>query len=325
MSKKINVAVVGVGNMGQHHARNYHEMSDVTLVAICDMNIEKGQKLAKQYNCLFYSDYKKMLAEQTLDAVSVAVPTSLHHTVACDILNMKVSVLLEKPIATTLSEARKIIDTAKKNKVKLMIGHIERYNPAVQRVKELIVDGRLGSIVSINIKRVGGLPPQIKDANVIIDLAIHDIDISNYLLDEYPKKVHGFKSKNVISDREDSAVLLLEYPHSSSFIEANWITPVKVRTMDITGTKSFVRVDYINQTVTLYENSYQTKGKNGSFSNFNEFILKSTISDEVKIGINKKEPLRSELEDFISFLSHSKKPLIQNEEAYKALEIAIKI
>lgn len=320
---ELNVAVIGIGNMGQHHIRNYFEMPQVNLVTVCDVNEEKGEKLAKKYNCLFYEDYKKMLTEQRIDAVSIAVPTSLHCRVACDVLDRGVNVLLEKPIATNLVEAKNIINKAKERNLKLTIGHIERFNPAVQRIKKLITDNRLGDIVSINIKRVGGLPPQIKDANVVIDLAIHDIDISNYLLGEYPKEVYGFKSKNLINDREDSAVILLKYLKASSFIEVNWVTPVKIRTMDITGTKAFARLDYINQTITLYENSYFKK--DNQYANFNEFISKFSLADEIKIGINKKEPLRCELEDFINAVSNNRKPLVAGEEAYKALEIALKI
>jgi len=319
---KLNVATIGIGNMGQRHVRNYFEMPQVNLVAVCDVNEEKGGNLAKKYNCLFYKDYKKMLTEQRIDAVSIAVPTSLHYRVACDVLDRGVNVLLEKPIAANLTEARDIINKAKEKNLKLMIGHIERFNPAIQRVKELITDNRLGDIISVNIKRVGGLPPQIKDANVVIDLAIHDIDISNYLLGEYPKEVYGFKSKNLINDREDSAVILLKYPRASSFIEVNWITPTKIRTMDVTGTKAFARLNYINQTITLYENNYFKK--DNQYTNFNEFISKFS-TDEIKIGINKKEPLRCELEDFIDAVSNNKEPLVTGKEAYKALKIALKI
>jgi len=319
---KLNVAVIGIGNMGQHHARVYSELPQVNLVAVCDINKNEGEKLAKKHNCLFYDDYKKMLTEQKIDAVSIAVPISLHRRVACDVLDRGVNILLEKPIAANLIEAKDIINKAKGRNLKLMIGHIERFNPAIQRMKELIVDNRLGNIISVNIKRVGGLPPQIKDANVVIDLAIHDIDISNYLFGEYPKEVYGFKSKNLINDREDNAVILLKYSEASSFIEVNWVTPVKIRTMDVTGTKAFARLDYINQTITLYESSYFKK--DNQYTNFNEFISKFS-TDEIKIGINKKEPLRCELEDFIDAIFNNRKPLVTGEEAYRALEIALKI
>lgn len=309
--------------MGGHHARNYFEMHGVDLIAVCDTNIEKGQSLAEKYNCLFYNDYKIMLKEQKIDAVSIAVPTFLHYVITNEILGMGVSVLLEKPIATNLLDAKKLIQKAKKNNLKLMIGHIERFNPAVQEIKKLIDNKRFGQIISINTKRVGGLPPQIKNANVAIDLAIHDIDISNYLVGNYPKEVHGYKSKNLIHNKEDSAVILLKYLKLSSFIEVNWVTPVKVRTMDITGTKAFARLDYINQTITFYENKYLKK--DNKYKSFNEFISKFNLSKEVQVNIIKKEPLRCELECFIDFVLNKKVSVIKNIDAYKALEIALKI
>lgn len=319
----LNVAVIGVGNMGQHHVRNYFEMPEVDLIAICDIDKKKCENLAKKYACLAYSDYKKMLREQKIDAVSIAVPTSLHYRVTKEVLDMGVHVLLEKPIATDLSKAKKIIDKAKEKSLKLMIGHIERFNPVVQKMKELITEGRLGSIISINIKRVGGPPPQIKGTSVVIDLGTHDIDISNYLLGKYPKNIYGFKSKNLIGRYEDSAVIILEYPKTLSLIEVNWVTPVKIRTMDITGTKGFARLDYINQIITLYENTLLDK--NGQPSNFKEFVSKFSYADEIKITMNKEEPLRRELVEFIDAISNNREPLVTGEEAYKVLEIALKI
>jgi len=323
---KLNVAVIGIGNMGQHHARIYFEMPEVALVAVCDSDVKRGEEVAKKYSCLFYGDYKKMLNEQKIDAVSIAVPTFLHRQIACDVLDEGVSILLEKPIASNLSEAREIIDKAKKKNVKLMIGHIERFNPAIQKLKKLIMDDQLGDIISINIKRVGGLPPQTKNANVVLDLGIHDIDISNYFLEDCPKEVYGFKSKNLIDDQEDSAVILLKYPKTSSFIEVNWVTPVKIRTLDITGTKAFARLDYICQTIVLYENNFSDSIKNdASYKNFNEFVSKFSSVKELKVEVEKAEPLKCELENFISSIVEGKQLLVNGEEAYKALEIALKI
>lgn len=320
---KLNVAVIGVGNMGQHHVRIYSGMSGVNLIAVSDVSEERGKDLAKKHNCLFYNDYGKMLAEQKIDAVSIVVPTSLHCKVASDVLDRGINVLLEKPIAANLAEAGMIIKKAKEKKVKLMVGHIERFNPAIQKLKNLIEDGQLGDVISLNIKRVGGFPPQTKNANVILDLGIHDIDISNYLLGEEPKEVYGFKSKNLINDQEDSAVILLKYAKASSFIEVNWITPVKIRTMDITGTKAFARLDYINQTITLFKNNFLIK--NNKYGDFTEFVSKFSLPDKTEIGIEKTEPLKRELEEFINAVAGDREPSMNNEEAYNALKIVFKI
>ncbi len=323
MQNKLRCAVIGVGNMGKNHVRTYHEIPEVDLVAIVDVNEKLGNAMAQFYNAKYYGACGEMIEKEKPDIISICVPTSLHHKVAMECIEKGINVLLEKPIATNLKEAEEIIDGAKKKGIKLTVGHIERFNPAIQRMKELIGDGRLGDIISINIKRVGGLPPQIKDANVVTDLAIHDIDISNYLLGECPKEVHGFKSKNLVNERDDHAVILLKYLKSSSFIETNWITPVKIRTMDITGTKAFARLDYINQTIILYEDSHLKKSS--QYKDFNEFVSKFSVADEIKIGINKKEPLMCEIEDFIDAVLKDGEPLVSGREAYNALEVALKV
>lgn len=320
---KLNVAVIGLGNMGQHHTRVYSEMPEVNLTALCDIDEKRGRNLAKKYNSTFYSDYKKMFNEEKINAVSIVVPTFLHYKVACEVLDRGVNVLLEKPIAINLREAREIINKAKRKKLKLMVGHIERFNPAIQRLKEMVKNGRIGKIISINIKRVGGLPPQLKNANVVIDLGIHDVDISNYLLGEYPKEVYGFKSKNLITEQEDSAVIMLKYKKASSFIEANWVTPVKIRTLDITGTKAFARLDYINQAITLYERNYLKDDR--KYASFSEFVSKFSQADEVRVAMEKAEPLRKELENFVAAVEGQSQFLVDNEEAFRTFEIALKI
>lgn len=321
---ELNLAIIGAGNMGRHHARIYNEMPAANLIAICDTNKSKAGDLAYKYDCAYYIDCLEMLRQSRIDAVSIAVPTHMHTSVALQMMEMGLHVLLEKPIASSLAEAKEIIEKAREKNIKLMIGHVERFNPAVRRMKELISDGRLGEIISINIKRVGGLPPQMKDANVIIDLGIHDIDICNYLLGEQPKKAYGIKSKNVVDAQEDSAVVLLEYAKASSFIEVNWITPVKIRTMDITGTKAFARLDYIKQEIILYENSYINQGPD-TYDSFEEFISRFSLTDVINIGVNKAEPLRCELESFLHCIMNDDEPLVNGEDAYKSLEIALRI
>lgn len=320
---KLNVAVIGAGNMGKHHARIYAELPNVTLAAICDSEAGRGEFLAQRYGCLFYPDYKSMFAERQIDAVSVAVPTFLHRAVACDALDRGAHVLLEKPIATSLDEAARIIQTAQERNRVLMVGHVERFNPAVRRLAQLVHTKRLGDIISLNIRRVGGLPPQTKNANVVMDLAIHDIDIANFLMQESPLEVRGFKSKNIIDDQEDSAVIILKYAKSSAIIEVNWVTPVKIRTLDITGTGAFARLDYVNQKITLYESNYERNDP--QYKDFNEFISKFHAPDISQIGVPKVEPLKCELEEFITAIEEKREPMVTAQDAYRALEIALRV
>ncbi|NQY73205.1 MAG: Gfo/Idh/MocA family oxidoreductase, partial [Candidatus Margulisbacteria bacterium] len=173
---KLRVGVIGLGNMGKHHVRNYHEIPDVEVAGICDLNPDV-LKLFTHYGYPMFTDLDTMLAQSNLDAVSITVPTRYHHEVAQKVIESGIHLLVEKPISDSLEQADDIVKRAKDKGVILAVGHIERFNPAVIRLKELVDSGAIGKITSIIAKRVGAFPAQIKDANVVIDLAVHDIDI----------------------------------------------------------------------------------------------------------------------------------------------------
>jgi UDP-N-acetylglucosamine 3-dehydrogenase len=317
--RKIKTAVIGVGNMGRYHARAYSQLKNASLVAVSDINEKIGKKVAKEFNCQYYKDYNKMLDKENIDAVSIVVPTKLHKKVALDVIKSKTHLLIEKPIALTTAEAQEIIKAAKKAKVKLTVGHIERFNPAIKALKDIIKKGDLGKITSIIAKRVGMFPPQIKDANVIIDLAVHDIDIFNYLLDKQPPEVFAKGRKTLTNHREDSAEIFLSYDGISGFIQVNWITPVKIRTLSVTGSKGYAELNYITQKLELYQSRYKKR-----VDNFGEFVIKFGEPIRKEIKINKKEPLLCELESFAESIRKNKTPLVTGEDGLKALIIAEK-
>jgi len=325
MDKKLNVAVIGIGSMGKMHARVYSEIEQAKLVAVCDIDEKTGQYIAAQYHCKYYKDYKEMLKNEQLDAISLVVPTKFHHSIAKDIINAKVNILIEKPIAATVDEAKDIINLAKKNEIKLMIGHIERFNPAVQELKRLIAAGELGEISSISAKRVGLFPLRIKDANVVIDAGVHDIDIFNYLLDSKPTKISSNVAKAVAShEKEDYANIFVQYGKINAFLEVNWITPVKIRRLSVTGTKGYAELDYMEQTLVLYknqENLFEKYAQMGALT-YADYGVENIVS-EVKVGILKKEPLKLELSHFLNCVINNKKPLVSGEEGLLALSIAL--
>ena len=180
--KNLNVAVIGAGSMGKNHARVYSDIDGAELVAISDIDNEAG-KIAAQFNAKYYKSYKEMLNEEKLDAVSICVPTKLHKSVALDIIKNKINVLIEKPIAATIEEAREIIKAAEKSNIKLMIGHIEQFNPVVAELKKRIQRNELGKIMQVHCQRLSLFPQRIIDVGVIIDLAIHEIYVLKYLID----------------------------------------------------------------------------------------------------------------------------------------------
>lgn len=311
----VNVAVIGTGNMGKHHVRNYVEIPGVKLVAIADLN-EQARELATKFGCKYYKDYNEMLDTEQIDAVSIAVPTFLHEKIALDVISHGKHVLLEKPIAPTIEAGKRIIAAARKHNVILMIGHIERYNPAILKLKDLIDAGTLGDIMSITARRVGVFPPQIKDANVIIDLGIHDIDIINYLYDSLPTEIYSNSGRALASSRDDYAEIFLKYGKASAFIQVNWITPVKIRNLAVTGSKGYAEMNYITQELIMFATK-QLKEQD----DFGE-IIKFGTPIKLTVDVEKEEPLKKELTSFIDCVKNRRNPEVSPEQALDALNVA---
>ncbi len=315
----LKVAVIGLGNMGWHHARNYFETSEAELVAVSDINPEVCQKAAEKFRTRPYLNYQEMLSKEKPDAVSIVVPTSLHKKVALDCIHAHIPILIEKPIAGTLEEGDEISETADKNNVPIMIGHIERFNPAVLALKELIVTQKLDQVTSILVRRVGIYPSQIKDANVIIDIAVHDIDICNYLLDGKPTSVHSKAGKALNSERADFATLYLDYHGIEVFIQVNWITPVKIRELNVTAVNGYAELNYLTQKLKLYESNYER-----TFDSFGDFVVKFGNPNIKELNIKNAEPLKQELISFLDCVKNGKKMLVTAQEGLIALDIALK-
>ena len=316
----IKAAVIGCGSMGQNHIRNYAEIDDVDLVAVCDVDLERARKFSKKYGCKAYDNYLEMINKEKPDVVSVVVPTKLHKKVAVDVLNKKVNILLEKPIAPNIKDAEEIINAAKKNKVKLMIGHIERFNPAVIEAKQRILNKELGKLIEITAVRVGPFAARIRDVGVITDLTIHDIDTVKFLTESKIKEVYGFTSSKINSDREDLFFGLARFDNGivASF-QTNWMTPTKIRETRIVGEKGMFKIDYLTQDLYFYENAY--------FNNVPTYdeVLRGVLEGKmVKYKINKIEPLRNEILHFIDAVKHNKEPAVSGEVGLEKLRVALK-
>ena len=293
----IRVGVVGVGNMGRNHARVYRELMreglGVELVGVADKDPSRARAVAEAYGTRAYTDYRDLLREG-VDAVSIAVPTTLHRIVALDFIKSGVHVLVEKPIAATYSEAMDMVREAREHGVILMVGHIERFNPAVQKFRELIERGMLGRPLVLTARRVGPLPPQIRDVGVTIDLAIHDVDVIHYVTG---REIRGMTIRGGSAlhpmNHEDYTVILMELEDGIlGVIEANWLTPYKLRRLYATGDKAVAELDYIQQTLVLHNSEFT-----------------------INVKVEKSEPLKNELRHFIECVRDNKKPLIDGEEA----------
>ena len=299
--RTVNVGVIGVGAMGENHVRVYHKMEEANLIAVSDVSERALKKIEKKYGAKGYTDYCELLENPDIEVVSVCVPTTFHHAVVMEAIRHKKHILVEKPIAFTLTEAEEMITAAKEAGVILATGHVERFNPAVQKAKELIDDGVIGDIVSAFAKRVGPLPPRIKDVGVSIDLAIHDLDIMNYLFDEEITQVYGTMNSSFDdSEFEDHAEIMVSFDNESTgIIEVNWLTPYKRRELELTGTAGIISVDYIQQSIEVY----------GKFAQ--------------DIEIKHEEPLKGELNSFLHSVVEGEEPVITGEDGLKALKMVI--
>lgn len=299
--KQTNVGVIGVGSMGYNHVRIYSELENANLVAISDMVRGTLDKVSKEFNTVGYVDYDNILQIDDIEVVNICVPTVFHHDVVMRAIEAGKNVLVEKPIASKLNEAEEMIKAAEDAGVTLVTGHVERFNPAVRVAKKLIDEGAIGEVVTANSKRLGPFPPRIRDVGVAIDLAIHDIDIFNYLFNSRANTVFAnMSSKLKNCEFEDHAEIMTKYDSGVlSILETNWLTPYKKRQLNITGIDGIISVDYGNQTVTLFKENNQVED----------------------IKVENKEPLKEELRSFVDCVQNNTPPEVSGKDGYEALRI----
>ena len=302
--------VIGLGAMGSNHVRVLHELQDegkTKLVGVADIMEDKARNVAEKYGVEWFTDYKRLLKKKP-DFAVVSVPTKLHREVAEDVVKKGCHILVEKPIAHTISEARKIVKIAEKGGVQLMVGHIERFNPVIREMEERIGRDRIHLIGTV---RVGPpIPSERIDTGVILDLAVHDIDIIRYLTKSEFKKISAFTADRE-SGIEESTMLSFEMKNGAlAYIIANRITPLKIRRIEATTAEKFFLGDLISQKVMEY-----SKGKLITHARRSAFVT--------EIDIPYMEPLKLELKAFINSLEKATKPPVSGEDGLRALEIAV--
>jgi len=314
----LRVAVIGLGNMGKHHVRHWKSLPGASLVAVCDSHQERADQFSKEYNCKAYTSLETLLESESLDAVSLTAPTFLHFELAKALITRGISVLIEKPISETVEQANILIQLAKEHGVTLMVGHIERFNPAVVALKEFIDGGHLGTIVSVISRRANVFPSQMKDANVAIDLAVHDIDIVNYLLGQTPIDCTSHFGNALIQSRPDHLDLFLRYPSASGFIQVNWITPTPIRKLHVTGTKGYIDLDYKDKTATFYPSVFEKTSE--SVANDTVRFLQA---EPVPLSVSSNDALRDELLHFLSCVISKTQPVTDGAAGLLALQWAL--
>ncbi|MFH0861081.1 MAG: Gfo/Idh/MocA family oxidoreductase [Candidatus Altiarchaeota archaeon] len=319
---KLNAAVIGVGSMGKNHARIYFESDEVNLVAVADSDRKQAASVGEKYGCNFYEDYKQMLPSEKIDLLSVVVPTQYHKRVAFDCLDSGIDILIEKPIAHTIKDAEAIIGKAKKTGRKVMVGHIERFNPAVWELKKRLDRKELGRIFKISTQRVGPFPARIRDVGVVIDLATHDIDIIRYLTGSEVMRLYAEAERKIHTKHEDLLDGVLKFRNNViGILSVNWLTPEKIREISIVGEKGMFTAKYLTQELLFYENVDAVRRG----YEYSDILMGVSEGDITSIRINKQEPLRVELNYFIDSVRKDKPVPITPEDGLESLRIATKL
>jgi len=299
----LRVGVVGVGVMGSNHARVLSEMSGVQLVGIVDPDRKQRDLVTRAVGCPAFSDMDALL-RGGIDAVTIAAPTHLHHDLALECISRGVNLMVEKPIALNVAEGRAIVAAARRAGVTLMIGHVERFNPAVESIKRWIKDQ---DILSIAITRVGPFPPRMSNVGVVIDLAVHDIDLIRWFTESEIVEIQPQLS-SAVAEREDIA--LLQFRTASgvlAHINTNWLTPFKARNIHIATRDKYLIADLLTLQVTECF-GFQT---DGSYSMRH-------------LSVGYAEPLRAELVAFVNAVRRGETPPVTGEEGVASLEIAMR-
>lgn len=298
------VGVIGLGWMGKVHLRNYSEMHGVEILGVVDTDQAALDEVSARFGVPTFTNLDDLLAKG-LDAVSVCVPTSLHHKVGLQVIASGAALLIEKPLAATSAEGSDLVAAAKAKGVPLMVGHIERFNPAVQRVKELVGD----DVISIQIERVGPYPPRIQDVGVIRDLGSHDIDLIRFLTGSEYRHVYAVCTTSQ-GKHEDNALITAQMENGVlANINTNWVTPYKSRKIRVAAKSKFIAADLVTQDVKEY-------------SQFSTYDKSYSVREWPMVY---REPVKEELTQFLAAVRDKTPVPISGEDGLEVLKVIERI
>ncbi|MHB9154616.1 MAG: Gfo/Idh/MocA family oxidoreductase [Endomicrobiales bacterium] len=303
----ITTAIIGVGSLGQHHARILAKHPRSSLAAIVDTDTKRRDKIASQYNAPVYGDYRDIFGK--VQAAVVAVPTPAHYRVAMDLLNAGIHCLVEKPFTSTVEEAQALIALARDRDLVLQVGHVERFNPAVVAARPFIKEPRF-----VEVNRLGPYDPRTSHIGVVLDLMIHDLDILLTLLNDRVTGLEAFGAK-IFSGNEDIAKVRLKFSRGCvADLSASRISLEKYRKIRIFQYDSYISIDYAGKSLKMY----RKRSSSPVVTGLGDIeVIKPKLTDE--------EPLFHELDHFLGCVSEGKKPAVSGEHGRDALELALEI
>jgi predicted dehydrogenase len=311
----VRIGVIGVGRMGQRHCRVLSNLRKTQLVGVYDQSVEVGNRVAKQFEVEYFSDLDQLL--EKVDAVVLASPTPTHYEQAMKCLNACVHVLIEKPITETLEQAEKLVSLADSQKLKVQVGHIERFNPAYMELKNVLEELRP---MAINFNRLSPYQGSNKDVDVVLDLMIHDTNLVLDMVGVYPEKISalGFA---VNSGMIDHAVAQLFYKGGPILtMTASRVTEEKVRSIDVTCREAYLECDLMGKSILAHRSTI------GEYINANKRGVKYRQESIVeRINVPTFEPLFLELQHFTECVLENKTPYVSANDGYMALKLAVQI
>jgi predicted dehydrogenase len=302
-TRKIRVAVAGVGEFGRNHARVYREIEDVELVGVYDQNLARAEAAATEFGTQALRSLEEFRGRA--DAVSVAVPTAAHAEIGCQVMQMGLDVLVEKPMASDLAEADALVDAAKRNHGILQVGHVERFNPAV-----LAVEPILNHPLFFEVHRLGVFTPRSLDVDVIYDLMIHDLDILLAMMKEEVAEVKAVGIP-VLTDKVDIAHARLEFAGGAvANVTASRVSTERVRKMRFFQQREYISLDYARRDALRI--GVKRPGPQPEFA-------------YEKLPAQPTEPLRAELDAFIEAVRTRREPRVNGAAGRAALELASRV
>jgi UDP-N-acetylglucosamine 3-dehydrogenase len=293
----MKIVQIGTGGWGKNHARILSELG--VLVAVCDSNLESSKEYGEKYSINHYESLDKLLDSEEFDGAFVVTPTSTHTEITMTLLEAKKHVFVEKPMTYKSSDGEKLAKLAEKNKVMLMCGYIERFNPAVDIVKKIVNEKKFGDLVMVEFHRENRIPPHIKDVGIIYDTSVHDIDTANWLFNDMPQVVFARAGK-IKHEHEDFASIMLGYKNNKvAIISSNWITPKKVRKFTAVCTEAIISSDFITQEIIIEKNE-----------------------ETENIQNEKQEPLIREIQNFLDCINDKNEQRLKAQQAVNVTKIA---
>ncbi len=293
----MKVVQIGTGGWGKNHTRILSQLG--VLSAVCDVDEERCKEYGEKYSVNHYNSVDSLLDSEDFDTAFVCTPTSTHSKIASQLIQAKKNVFVEKPMTYLSEEGEDLLELAKRNHVLLTCGYIERFNPVVGIVKELVQSKKYGDLVMLEFHRENRMPLHIKDVGIIYDTSVHDIDTAMWLFDDTPEVVFA-RAGQIKHEHEDFASIMLGFKDNKvAIISSNWITPTRVRNFNAVCTEAIISSDFISQEVKIEK------------------------SDDTEIPRQEKqEPLLLEIESFLGAIDGKNELVVKPEHAVNVTKIA---